>query len=93
MHLRQEILACRPPGGSAAAQRSTLGPLRNCDVGGAFVCQRSDQLGGLKCVSYWLAQLSSHLRLDLQGAFTINKPPTLNQSRARLSNSLGGPMD
>ena len=45
------------------------------------------------CVSYWLAQLSSHLRLDLQGAFTINKPPTLNQSRARLSNSLGGPMD
>ena len=43
-------------------------------------------------MSYWLAQLSSHLRLDLQGAFTINKPPTLNQSRARLSNSLGGPM-
>ena len=48
--------------------------------------------GGLKCVSYWLAQLSSHLRLDLQGAFTTSKPPTLNQSRARLSNSLGGPI-
>jgi hypothetical protein len=48
--------------------------------------------GGLKCVSYWLAQLSSQLRLDLQGAFTTSKPPTLNRSRARLSNSLGGPI-
>ena len=43
-------------------------------------------------MSYWLAQLSSHLRLDLQGAFTTSKPPTLNLSRARLSNSLGGPI-
>jgi hypothetical protein len=48
--------------------------------------------GGLKCVSYWLAQLSSQLRLDLQGAFTTSKPPTLNRSRARRSNSLGGPI-
>src|SRR5262249_21759047 len=48
--------------------------------------------GGVKCVSYWRAQLSSQLRLDLQGAFTTSKPPTLNRSRARLSNSLGGPI-
>jgi hypothetical protein len=32
------------------------------------------------------------IRLDLQGAFTTSKPPTLNRSRARLSNSLGGPI-
>ena len=46
---------------------------------------------GVKCVAYWLAQLSSQLRLDLQGAFTTSKPPTLNRSRARLSNSLVRP--
>ena len=43
----------------------TLGPLRNCDVGGAFVSREATNQGGLKCVSYWLAQLSSQLRLDL----------------------------
>jgi hypothetical protein len=43
-------------------------------------------------VSYSLAQLSSQLRLDLQAAFTTSKQPTLNRSRARRSNSLGGPI-
>ena len=43
-------------------------------------------------MSYWLAQLSSQLRLDLQAAFTTSKPPTLNRWRARRSNSLDGPI-
>ena len=45
--------------------------------------------GDSRCVSCAFAQLSSQLRLDLQAAFTTSKPPTLNRSRARRSNSLG----
>jgi hypothetical protein len=76
---------------------------RESDVGGMFdtwpelrcwqrVCMPEKRpTRGVKCVAYWLAQLSSQLRLDLQGAFTTSKPPTLNRSRARLSNSLVRP--
>jgi hypothetical protein len=57
-----------------------------------FICEGSDQSrGDSQCVSYSLAQFSSQLRLDLQAAFTTSKPPTLNRSRARRSNSLAGP--
>jgi hypothetical protein len=48
--------------------------------------------GDSQCVSYSLAQLSSQLRLALRAAFTTSKPPTLNRSLARRSNSLGEPI-
>jgi len=48
--------------------------------------------GDSQCVSYSLAQSSSQLRLALRAAFTTSKPPTLNRSLARRSNSLGEPI-
>ena len=54
-----------------------------------YAREATNTRGILQCASYSLAQLSSQLRLDLQAAFTTSKPPTLNRSRARRSNSFG----
>ena len=56
-----------------------------------YAREATNQGGSNACLT-GLRNYHSQLLLDSQGAFTTSKPPTLNRSRARLSNSLGGPI-